>query len=255
MHLILTGATGLVGSSALHAMLKMRDVTKISILSRRPVPMAEQSQDPRVDVLILNDFTTYSPEVLRKLEGASGAVWALGISQTKASKEDYVTITKDYPLAAAKAFADLTPNNEPFRFIYISTGLATQKPGLFSPYYAGVKGEAELSLSKLRDAYPHLQTETVRAGYVDATQHAAIKPYIPDPGFLYNFMTPLVAPPIRLLAKWMHSPSEPFGQFLVEMAMGKHDGALVAEGHGITTLHGGSRVLENEAFRRIAGLS
>lgn len=100
-----------------------------------------------------------------------------------------------------------------------------------------------------------MQTETVRAGYVDATHHTAIKPYIPDPGFLYNFMTPLVAPPIRLVAKWMHSPSEPFGQFLVEMAMGKHDGALVAKGHGITTLHGGSRVLENEAFRRLAGLS
>lgn len=99
MHLILTGATGLVGSSALHAMLKMRDVTKISILSRRPVPMAEQSQDPRVDVLILNDFTTYSPEVLRKLEGASGAVWALGISQTKASKE--CIFPKDIPFSSS----------------------------------------------------------------------------------------------------------------------------------------------------------
>lgn len=38
MHLILTGATGgLIGSSALDALLRMNSVTKISILSRRPV--------------------------------------------------------------------------------------------------------------------------------------------------------------------------------------------------------------------------
>lgn len=87
MHLILTGPTGLVGSGVLDAMLKMKDVTKISILSRRPVPMAEQANDPRVKVIIHKDFTKYDSEVLRELKGANGAVWALGISQTKVSSE------------------------------------------------------------------------------------------------------------------------------------------------------------------------
>jgi uncharacterized protein YbjT (DUF2867 family) len=85
MHLILTGATGLVGSGVLDAMLKSKEITKISILSRRPVPMA--AGDPRVNVITHSDFTRYSSGVLEQLQGASGVVWALGISQLKVTEE------------------------------------------------------------------------------------------------------------------------------------------------------------------------
>jgi NAD dependent epimerase/dehydratase family enzyme len=94
MHLILTGATGLVGSGVLDAMLAMKEVTKISILSRRPVQMAEEANDPRVNVIIHHDFETYNPAVLSQLQGATGCVWALGISQTKVDKE-YVLLSSN----------------------------------------------------------------------------------------------------------------------------------------------------------------
>lgn len=87
MHLILTGATGLIGSGVLAAMIKMKDVTKISVLSRRPVQMAEDAKDARINVIIHKDFTKYDKELLDKLRGASGVVWALGISQTAVDKE------------------------------------------------------------------------------------------------------------------------------------------------------------------------
>jgi len=87
MHLILTGATGLVGTSVLDAMIKMTDVTKISILSRRPVQMADDARDPRINVIIHKDFETYDSELLNKLRDASGCVWALGISQAQVDKE------------------------------------------------------------------------------------------------------------------------------------------------------------------------
>lgn len=87
MHLILTGATGLVGSGVLDAMIKMRDVSKISILSRRPVQMVEDVKDPRINVIIHKDFEKYDSELISKLQGARGCVWALGISQTQVSKE------------------------------------------------------------------------------------------------------------------------------------------------------------------------
>ena len=67
MHLILTGATGLVGSGVLDAMIKSKDITKISILSRRPVAMAEAARDPRINVVINTDFEKYDPAVLAKL--------------------------------------------------------------------------------------------------------------------------------------------------------------------------------------------
>lgn len=87
MHLILTGATGLVGTGVLDAMVKMKEVTKVSILSRRPVKMAEDLKDPRINVIIHKDFETYDAELLSQLKDAKGCVWALGASQRKVSEE------------------------------------------------------------------------------------------------------------------------------------------------------------------------
>lgn len=87
MHLILTGATGLCGSAVLDAMVRSKDVTKISILSRRPVKMAEDLQDPRIDVIIHKDFENYDKALLDRLRGARSCVWALGISQSQVGKE------------------------------------------------------------------------------------------------------------------------------------------------------------------------
>lgn len=85
MHLILTGATGVVGSAALQYMLVTKSVTKVSILSRREVPMAEGHE--KAQVIIHKDFNNYPPEVLEKLNGADGCVWALGVSQNAVDKE------------------------------------------------------------------------------------------------------------------------------------------------------------------------
>lgn len=75
-HLILTGATGLVGSAALAHILSLPagKITKLSILSRRPVPMADGK--PNVEILIQNDFSKIEPGVLAKLKGADGCIWA-----------------------------------------------------------------------------------------------------------------------------------------------------------------------------------
>lgn len=87
MHLVLTGATGLCGSGVLDAMIKMKDVTKISIISRRPVKMAEDANDPRINIILHKDFEHYGPDLLSQLKGATGCVWALGISQTQVGAE------------------------------------------------------------------------------------------------------------------------------------------------------------------------
>ena len=84
MHLILTGATGLVGSACLHQMLINDVVTTISVLSRRSVPMAEGH--PKVNVIIHTDFNQYPSQVLEQLKGATGCVWAQGVSANDVSK-------------------------------------------------------------------------------------------------------------------------------------------------------------------------
>lgn len=85
MHLILTGATGLVGSGVLHHMINTPSITAVSVLSRRPVPQAEGHE--KVKVIIHKDYTSYPSELLEQLRGAEGCVWAQGISITQVTKE------------------------------------------------------------------------------------------------------------------------------------------------------------------------
>ena len=74
MHLILTGATGLVGAGVLQAMLTKESFTRVSIISRRPVAMAEGHE--KANVFIHKEFSSIEPLVLEQLKGANGCVWA-----------------------------------------------------------------------------------------------------------------------------------------------------------------------------------
>ncbi|KAH2762684.1 hypothetical protein KXW18_004943, partial [Aspergillus fumigatus] len=222
MHLILTGATGLVGSGVLDAMLAMKEVTKISILSRRPVQMAEDAHDPRVQVILHQGFEAYDPKVLSQLQGATGCVWALGISQTKVNKEDYIKITKTYAVEAAKAFRTLPPPNQPFHFVYVSGTGATTQPGFFTSLFARVKGETELELAELRRATPLFRASSVRPAFIDHAHHEAIKKYVPPRPTYETLFRPL-APVFRAAMPGLCSPTEQLGRFLTEMAMGRHE--------------------------------
>ena len=94
MHLILTGATGLVGTACLHEMLTNNAITRVSILSRRDVPMAEGHS--KVNVIIHKDYTQYPPEMLEKLKGAKGCVWAQGVSANDVSKKHVSSTTAPF---------------------------------------------------------------------------------------------------------------------------------------------------------------
>jgi hypothetical protein len=76
----------MVGAAALQTMLSMKEVSRISILSRRPVPMAEGHED-KAKVIIHKDFKSYDPALLEELKDAQGCVFALGVSQFDVDRE------------------------------------------------------------------------------------------------------------------------------------------------------------------------
>lgn len=84
-HVILTGCTGTAGASMLAQCIKSSKVSRVSILSRRPVKQAE-GQD-KVKVHIQKDFNSYPDSLLRELEGTVGCIWALGISVSQVKPE------------------------------------------------------------------------------------------------------------------------------------------------------------------------
>ncbi|KAF3024804.1 hypothetical protein E8E14_009092 [Neopestalotiopsis sp. 37M] len=253
MHVILTGATGLVGSGVLDAMIKMNEITKISILSRRPVQMAEDVKDPKINVIIHKDFAKYDAELLDKLKGARGCVWALGISQTQVGPEEYVKITKDFTLEAAKAFGTLGSEAEPFNFVFVSGNGATTEPGRLTPIFGRVKGQTEVALAELRKANPALHALSARPAYVDGHGHAAIQPYLPLRPLSLRLLDPILGPPIRWGVKGFHSPTEPLGRVLAELAIGKHQDQFVPAGKELQMI-GQFPIMENSVLRRLVGI-
>lgn len=71
MKLILSGPTGFIGSEILNQALADPSITSIIALSRKPLAIS----DPKLTVVIIDDFLTYSPDVLVQLAGADACIW------------------------------------------------------------------------------------------------------------------------------------------------------------------------------------
>ncbi|RFU32329.1 hypothetical protein B7463_g4022, partial [Scytalidium lignicola] len=248
MHLILTGATGMVGSGVLHNMITNSNVTKVSVLSRRPVALAEGHE--KVKVIIHKDFTKYEPSLLEELIGAEGCVWALGISATQVGKEEYENITYTYALEAAKAFATIPPApDRPFKFVYVSGEGSTPDPGLTTAYFGVIKGRAEAALLNLTKEHPTtFAAYSVRLGMPDPIAHDEIKNYIPKRSGMIGVMEKVVGPVVRNIAKSLVIPTREGGAALMKLAMG--DGQPL-EGSGVS---GEGRTINNARLRKLAGL-
>ncbi|KAI9732726.1 MAG: hypothetical protein M1818_007460 [Claussenomyces sp. TS43310] len=244
MHLIVTGATGLVGTAVLQHMLATKSITKVSILSRREVPLAQGQE--KAEVIIHKDFDKYPSDVLDKLKGADGCVWALGISQSQVTKEQYERITFDYAMAAAKAFAGL---KDPFKFVYVSGEGATETPGRFTPLFGGVKGRAERALREFAKTTPSFKPYSARPGGVDPSQQPEILPFIPRRQDLKSRAFGYLEHAVKaVIPKSMLSPTADLGRALVELAMS--DGQPL-EGEGVS---GEGRTISNVGLRRLAGI-
>lgn len=173
------------------------------------------------------------------------------LRETTDPRGDYIKITKTYALEAAKAFRTLPPPNQPFHFVYVSGTGATTQPGFFTSLFARVKGETELELAELRRATPLFRASSVRPAFIDHAHHEAIKKYVPPRPTYETLFRPL-APVFRAAMPGLCSPTEQLGRFLTEMAMGRHEDRLV--GGKDVQMVGEMPILENMAFRRLAGL-
>ncbi len=84
-HIILTGCTGTAGSAVLARCIASSSISRISVLSRRPVKQATGVD--KVNVIIHKDFNVYPNDLLEQLKGAVGCVWALGVAAAQVSAE------------------------------------------------------------------------------------------------------------------------------------------------------------------------
>jgi uncharacterized protein YbjT (DUF2867 family) len=81
MKLIVTGATGLVGTEVIRQSLKNPKITSVIALSRRPVTVpgndGEDLNTDKLKSLVLKDFTHYPDDDKAQLADADACIWYL----------------------------------------------------------------------------------------------------------------------------------------------------------------------------------
>ena len=166
--------------------------------------------------------------------------------QADNTTREYIKITYEYPLAAARAFSTLS---SPFKFVYVSGEGATTTPGMLTPLFGTTKGRAEAALLQLSKEDPRICAYSLRPGMVDPTDHPEIHGFIPKQRSAVKraaFTT--LGPALRWGFKGMVSPTRDLGRVLTDLAAG--DGGPL-EGEGI---EGEGRTVTNKGFRRLAGI-
>jgi uncharacterized protein YbjT (DUF2867 family) len=91
MKLIVTGATGFIGSQVLKQCISNPAVTSILVVARRE-PATELTASSKVKVILHQDFSDWTSSLLDQLEGAEGCIW-----YTKFTLEDVKLATDAAP--------------------------------------------------------------------------------------------------------------------------------------------------------------
>jgi uncharacterized protein YbjT (DUF2867 family) len=153
MRIILMGATGFLGGEVLRQALADPEISHVTVIARRSVGHTHD----KLSEVILSDFLDYSA---LDLSGADACIWCLGVSQTQVTQDEYIRITLDYAIAAARAMFSA---NSQSRFCFVS-GRSADPDEKSSALFARVKGRTERNLLELNGSVFNF-----RPGYIRPT--------------------------------------------------------------------------------------
>ena len=156
MKLLVTGATGMVGSEVVRQAVLDPECQTIIALVRKPLSI----QHPKLKTVLHQDYLDYASltDVFRDVDAC---LWCLGISQSLVSKEEYHVITHDYAVAGAQAMLAANPK---LTFVFVS-GKGADPTEQSRVLFARVKGKTENVLRRL----PFKQLVIARPGGIKPT--------------------------------------------------------------------------------------
>ena len=164
LHVLITGATGLVGQGVLHETLLDPNVGRITVLGRRRTG----NGDPRITELIVEDFSDLSA-VEDQLTGVDACLYCAGAPPIGTAEDIYRHVTVALTTSVASTLARLNPG---MRFIYVS-GANANAGSRFMPLR--VKGEAEQSLQALALRASMLRPGGIQPAHGERSPHRALR--------------------------------------------------------------------------------
>lgn len=183
MHVLIYGATGMIGHGALEACLRDPGVERVTVIGRRATGRVHPklTEQVRADVCDLSGLEAELAEV-------DACVFTLGASAAGLDERRYTALTFDLTLSVARTLVRLNPE---MAFIYVS-GLGTDATEQGRVMWARVKGRTENALLAL----PFRTAVMFRPGVIQPVEGArsSTRWY----RVLYAAMTPLM-PVLRRL--------------------------------------------------------
>ncbi|WP_247318710.1 NAD-dependent epimerase/dehydratase family protein [Ralstonia pseudosolanacearum] len=135
MRIILFGASGMVGASALREALKAPEVESVLCIGRRSCGIEHH----KLRELRLPDLFDFAA-VEDQLTGFDACIWAIGISSVGLDEIAYAKVTEELTLAWADVLLRLNPE---FSFCYCSAGGAGGRP--MWPWSAAIRQKPRAS--------------------------------------------------------------------------------------------------------------
>ncbi|KAI0124793.1 hypothetical protein BJ170DRAFT_635117 [Xylariales sp. AK1849] len=148
MKLIVTGATGFVGTELIRQSLRMRQITSVVALARKPVELEDGTDISKLKSVIIKDYGEYSEEVKKEFAGADACIWTVAITPSKARSQDFAEVKRicqDCTMIGLKAMHE-AGLAKPFRFLYTSGVAAERDPNKTPSWmaqYALMRGATE----------------------------------------------------------------------------------------------------------------
>jgi uncharacterized protein YbjT (DUF2867 family) len=157
MKILLFGASGTAGGAVLRACLDTPVVEEVRAIVRRPLGRTEA----KLREVVHANYLDYGA-VAEAFGAVDACLFCLGTSVTQVSKEEFVKISHDYAIEAARMLRTESPGAA---FHYIS-GRGTRAES--STFWSKIKGQTENELLELVEA------DCWRPAFIDAEPSASL---------------------------------------------------------------------------------
>jgi nucleoside-diphosphate-sugar epimerase len=211
-HVLIIGATGMIGKLVLENCLKREDVAKVTVITRKHFDFFHTKLYP----IIHTDFLDFS-RIENHLIGHDVCFYCLGVYTGKVPIDEFRTITVAYTEVFAEAFR----KNSMFASFCFLSGQGADTKEESKILFAKEKGIAENILLKLNFKSTHI----FRPGYI-----YPVEPRL-EPNFVYKLMR-ILYKPLKFVYPNIGVTSEKLAGTMVEVGM-KGEGKIYFENEAI----------------------